>query len=79
MKNGFYFEWMSLGVHVNPAEIGKLRIADVAVTSDLRLALLSLDPGRLRIDDWIAACLYTKARCEFSYDAPRQESTRPHF
>ena len=56
----------------DPAEIGKLRPADVAVTGDLARALDALDPGPLAIDAWVAETTAAKARHTPRYDAPGQ-------
>ncbi len=39
---------------IDPAEIGKLRGATVAITTDLKRALPALNPKRIEIADWIA-------------------------
>ena len=39
---------------IDPAEISKLRTADVSILGDLRWALTALDPGPLEIADWLA-------------------------
>lgn len=54
----------------DPAEIGKLRAADVAVTGDLRRTLESLEPGELAIESWVAVTQEAKSRHAARYDAP---------
>ncbi len=54
----------------DPAEIGKLRAADVGVGGCLRRTLESLDPGSLAIDAWIAQTQGSKADTAWRYDAP---------
>lgn len=53
---------------IDPAEIGKLRRANIAVTTDLKRALQSLDPGCLAIDDWARTCLEAKAGSRVNYE-----------
>jgi acetolactate synthase-1/2/3 large subunit len=53
---------------IDPAEIGKLRRADIAVTADLKHALQSLDPGPLALDGWISSCLEVKAGARVRYE-----------
>lgn len=55
---------------VDPAEIGKLRPADIAVTSDLAQTLNALVPGPLAIEAWAEGLLRTKAESAPRYDAP---------
>ncbi|MGA9796637.1 MAG: acetolactate synthase 2 catalytic subunit [Rhizomicrobium sp.] len=55
---------------IDPAEIGKLRGADVAITTDLKRALPALNPTRISIADWIAQVRGAKAEFAFRYDAP---------
>jgi acetolactate synthase-1/2/3 large subunit len=55
---------------VDPAEIGKLREADIAVTSDLARTLAALQPGPLAIGPWVEGLLASKARTAPRYDAP---------
>ncbi|HEY2069720.1 MAG TPA: acetolactate synthase 2 catalytic subunit [Rhizomicrobium sp.] len=52
------------------SEIGKLRGADLAVTSDLIRALNALYPMHLDIAGWIARTQDNKARFAARYDAP---------
>ena len=54
----------------DPAEIGKLRSADVAVTGDLARTLEALDPGPLAIESWVAVTAEAKSRHAARYDAP---------
>ncbi|HXM00275.1 MAG TPA: acetolactate synthase 2 catalytic subunit [Rhizomicrobium sp.] len=54
----------------DPSEIGKLRGADVAVTSGLTHALNALQPKQLMIFDWVARTADHKQRFAFRYDAP---------
>ena len=54
----------------DPAEIGKLRSADVAVTGDLARILQALDPGPLAIAGWVAVTAEAKVRHAARYDAP---------
>jgi acetolactate synthase-1/2/3 large subunit len=56
---------------IDPAEIGKLRSADLAVAGDLKGVLERLDPGPLSIGPWLETVLGSKARNAFPYaDAP---------
>ena len=54
----------------DPAEIGKLRSADVAVVGDLARTLEALDAGPLAIESWIAVTADAKSRHGARYDAP---------
>jgi acetolactate synthase I/II/III large subunit len=55
---------------IDPAEFGKLRAADVAITADLKRALPALNPTRMNIAAWIAHNHAAKERFAFRYDAP---------
>lgn len=55
---------------VDPAEIGKLRSADIAVTADLAQTLDALVPGALSIEPWVEGLQATKASSAPRYDAP---------
>jgi len=55
---------------IDPAEIGKLRAADVGVGGDMAQALAALDPGRLEIGAWRAHTADLAQRWAFRYDAP---------
>ncbi|WP_417495405.1 acetolactate synthase 2 catalytic subunit [Maricaulis sp.] len=59
-------------IHIDgdPAEIGKLRWADVALNCDIADALTRLDPGYLEIEDWRETCVERLAAFAFDYDAP---------
>jgi acetolactate synthase-1/2/3 large subunit len=59
------------------AEIGKLRSADVAITSDMRLVLDALRPRRLDITAWNDRV--QQAKCQFAarYDAPGTDIYAP--
>jgi len=52
------------------SEIGKLRAADVAITSDMARALNALHPTRMNIAEWTARVRAAKAKFGFRYDAP---------
>ena len=52
------------------AEIGKLRAADVAVTSDMTRALNALHPNQMQIFEWVARTSEAKRRFAMRYDAP---------
>ncbi|WP_019960791.1 acetolactate synthase 2 catalytic subunit [Woodsholea maritima] len=54
----------------DPSEIGKLRVADIALAGDLKAGLKGLKPGYLAIQDWRQTCQERKAKHAFSYDAP---------
>ena len=54
----------------DPAEIGKVREAHVAVIGSLAHVLTALDPGPLAIDEWVASTADAKARHAARYDAP---------
>ena len=55
---------------IDPAEIGKLRAAHVAVVGDLKAGIEALNPGPLAIDPWIIRCSSNVKRHAFRYDAP---------
>jgi acetolactate synthase-1/2/3 large subunit len=55
---------------VDPAEIGKLREADIAVTADLAQTLAALHPTPGAIGPWVEGLLASKARNALRYDAP---------
>ena len=59
-------------IHIDgdPAEIGKLRWADIAIGCDIADALTRLDPGYLAIETWRQTCADRRARFAFDYDAP---------
>jgi acetolactate synthase-1/2/3 large subunit len=57
-------------IDIDPAEIGKLRAADVAVCGDLKRVLEALDPGKLDFGEWVKTCTAAKARDRFSYAPP---------
>ncbi|SDM82316.1 acetolactate synthase, large subunit [Maricaulis salignorans] len=59
-------------IHIDgdPAEIGKLRWADVAMNCDIADALTRLDPGYLAIEDWRQTCAARLTAFAFDYDAP---------
>ncbi|WP_417478525.1 acetolactate synthase 2 catalytic subunit [Maricaulis sp.] len=59
-------------IHIDgdPAEIGKLRWADVALNCDIADALTRLDPGYLEIEDWRETCAERLAAFAFDYEAP---------
>jgi acetolactate synthase-1/2/3 large subunit len=59
------------------AEIGKLRRADVAITSDMRLALDALRPKRLGIASWIDRVQAAKRDFAPRYDAPGTDIYAP--
>jgi acetolactate synthase-1/2/3 large subunit len=59
------------------AEIGKLRPADVAITSDMRLALDALRPKRLDIGNWIDRVQAAKRDFVPRYDAPGSDIYAP--
>ena len=54
----------------DPAEIGKVREAHVAVIGSLGHVLAALDPGPLAIDEWVAGTADAKACHAARYDAP---------
>ncbi|MDP3079490.1 MAG: acetolactate synthase 2 catalytic subunit [Brevundimonas sp.] len=55
---------------IDPAEIGKLRAAHVAVAGDLKAGIEALNPGHLAIDPWVIRCASNARRHAFRYDAP---------
>lgn len=59
-------------IHIDgdPAEIGKLRWADIALHCDIADALTRLDPGYLAIEDWRQTCAGRLKTFAFDYDAP---------
>ncbi len=63
----------------DPAEIGKVRSADVAVPGDLKAALESLKIGILDISDWRQHVRALGAEHEFNYEAPGSGVFAPAF
>lgn len=55
---------------IDPAEIGKLRKADVAVIGELTPALAGIQPGRQAKANWCAQCKNWKKEFAWRYDAP---------
>lgn len=55
---------------IDPAEISKLRRADVAVLGDLKEALERLNPIMSNIEPWVSKTMSDKATHAFRYDAP---------
>ena len=55
---------------IDPAEFGKLRAADIAITADLKRALPTLNPTRMNIAAWVVHNHAAKERFAFRYDAP---------
>ena len=55
---------------IDPAEIGKLRAADVSITTDLKRALPALHPIGMNTADWISHTRRMKEEFAFAYDAP---------
>jgi acetolactate synthase-1/2/3 large subunit len=64
-------------IDADPAEIGKLRPAHVAVTGDLGAALRGLCPTPPAIDDWIAHTQGAKVAHAAHYDAPGDDVYAP--
>ena len=63
----------------DPAEIGKVRAADVAVPGDLKQALESLRVGILDISQWRARARALRTRHAWRYDAPGAGIFAPAF
>ena len=63
----------------DPAEIGKLRTADVGVPGDIKRALESLAVGILDISDWRARARTLRMRHAWRYDAPGAGIYAPAF
>ncbi len=59
-------------IHIDgdPAEISKLRHADLAMAGDIRAILDALDPDTAGIGDWRAECARNAVRWAMRYDAP---------
>jgi acetolactate synthase I/II/III large subunit len=59
-------------IHIDgdPAEISKLRHADLAMAGDIRAILNALDPDTAGIGDWRAECARNAVRWAMRYDAP---------
>ncbi len=55
---------------IDPAEIGKLREADVAITADLKRVLPALHPVGMNTAAWTAKIRKMKDDFAFAYDAP---------
>ncbi len=55
---------------IDPAEIGKLRAADVSLAGDLKLTLEALHPLPLQIEPWKDKIDMLKAENAWKYDAP---------
>ncbi|CAL4866422.1 Acetolactate synthase isozyme 2 large subunit [Asticcacaulis sp. MM231] len=55
---------------IDPAEISKLRHADVAVVGDLKAALKALNPKVSGIQKWVEKCKADKWEHRFKYNAP---------
>ncbi len=55
---------------IDPAEINKLRHADVAVVGDLKAALKALHPKVSGIQKWVEKCKADKWEHRFKYNAP---------
>jgi acetolactate synthase-1/2/3 large subunit len=55
---------------IDPAEIGKLRPAQVSITADLKRALPALHPIGMNTADWISHTRRMKEEFAFIYDAP---------
>lgn len=64
-------------IDIDAAEIGKLRDAQIAITSDLKSALRALSPRPLRIDAWRAQCEQANTQHAFRYDAPGEDIYAP--
>ena len=64
-------------IDVDAAEIGKLRNAQIAITSDLRSALRALSPRPPKIDAWREHCIQAAAEHAFRYDAPGEDIYAP--
>ncbi|HTN39617.1 MAG TPA: thiamine pyrophosphate-dependent enzyme, partial [Asticcacaulis sp.] len=55
---------------IDPAEINKLRRADVAVVGDLKKTIASLNPKVSGIQKWVEKCKADKWEHRFKYNAP---------
>ena len=57
-------------VDIDPAEISKLRHADVAITGNMETCLGTLKPKMRDISAWVETCRNNKQQHAFRYDAP---------
>jgi acetolactate synthase I/II/III large subunit len=57
-------------IDIDPAEINKIRKADVGFTGDIRIAMDGLNPAMTNISTWVEKCKSDKAKHAFRYDAP---------
>jgi acetolactate synthase-1/2/3 large subunit len=55
---------------IDPAEIGKLRKADVSVVGDIKAAIAALNPKVGPIQKWVEKCKADKWEHRFKYNAP---------
>ncbi len=55
---------------IDPAEINKLRKADVAIVGDLKVTIASLNPKVGPIQKWVEKCKADKWEHRFKYNAP---------
>ncbi len=54
----------------DPAEVSKLRVADVALLGDLSGTLERLPAAEIDVDPWMAQCEREREECRPRYDAP---------
>lgn len=72
---------------IDPAEIGKNRIADVGLVGDLKNTLIALAPAveaafvknRANIDEWLVSCNSWRDRFPLGYDEPEDGSLSPQY
>ncbi|HXW54104.1 MAG TPA: acetolactate synthase 2 catalytic subunit [Candidatus Cybelea sp.] len=77
--SGFARQAKVIHMDVDPAEIGKLRHADVALIGDLKQTLAALAPLSLDGDGWRHQCLAWKQSHAWDYDAPAPGIYAPWF
>ncbi len=66
-----------LHLDADPAEIGKLRQADVGLRGDLNLTLRELSCALSNIDPWRARCQGLRTQHAWRYDAPGEDIYAP--
>ncbi|MGA8034478.1 MAG: acetolactate synthase 2 catalytic subunit [Candidatus Acidiferrales bacterium] len=76
--NAFAPQAKVIHLDVDPAEVGKLRHADVAIIGDLKQSLKALSQP-VGIDSWRRECLLTKETTAWDYNAPGSEIYAPAF
>jgi acetolactate synthase-1/2/3 large subunit len=77
--SGFATQAKVIHMDVDPAEVGKLRHADVPLIGDLKKSLAALTPTSLDADAWRHQCLAWKQAHAWDYDAPAPGIYAPWF